>query len=258
MKIIRFQRCQSIDYGIIEGNTVRVLAGKPYPEPVLSDISLPLDGIKLLAPCEPSKIIAMGLNYHSHAREMGLKTPNSPLTFLKPPTSLIGHEERIIYPASSARVDFEGELAVIIKKPAWSISHSAAFDYILGYSCFNDVTARDLQQQDNQWTRAKGFDTFAALGPWIETDMDPSRLDIETYLNGEIKQKGNTADLIYDIAEIIHFISNVMTLMPGDIIATGTPAGIGPMKPGDMVEVKIEGIGTLKNYVVTNGYKGYS
>jgi len=241
MKIIRFQHCQSIDYGIIDGDTVRVLAGKPYPEPVFSDVSLPLDGIKLLAPCEPSKIIAMGLNYHSHAREMGLKTPNSPLTFLKPPTSLIGHEERII-----------------IKKPAWSISHSAAFDYILGYSCFNDVTARDLQQQDNQWTWAKGFDTFAALGPWIETELNANNLDIETYLNGEIKQKGNTADLIYDIAEIIHFISNVMTLMPGDIIATGTPAGIGPMKPGDTVEVKIEGIGTLKNYVVTNGYKGYS
>lgn len=258
MKIIRFQHCQSTGYGIIDGDTVKVLEGKPFPQPALSGVCLPFHDVKLLAPCEPSKIIAMGLNYHSHASEMGLKTPNSPLTFLKPPTALIGHEENIIYPSSSARVDFEGELAVIIKKPAWSVSQSRAFEYILGYSCFNDVTARDLQQQDSQWTRAKGFDTFAALGPWVETSLDTNNLDIETRLNGEIKQKGNTADLIYNIAEIIHFISNVMTLMPGDIIATGTPAGIGPMKPGDIVEIEIEGIGTLRNYIVTNGYKGYS
>ncbi|MDD5604392.1 MAG: fumarylacetoacetate hydrolase family protein [Dehalococcoidales bacterium] len=258
MKIIRCKHENQFIYGIIEGDSVRLLHGTPFPEPVLTDKYLEVKDIELIAPCEPSKIIAMGLNYHSHAREMGQKIPNSPLTFLKPSTSVIGHEAHIIYPSSSARVDFEGELAVIIKKPAWSVSQDKAYEYILGYSCFNDVTARDLQQVDSQWTRAKGFDTFAAVGPWIETDLQADSLNIETFLNNEIKQKGNTSDLIYSIPEIIHFISNVMTLMPGDIIATGTPAGIGPMKPGDCVEVKIEGIGTLRNYIVTNGYKGYS
>lgn len=258
MKIIRFSHESEEGYGIIAGNTVKVLCGTPFPDPVVTELCLNLEEVTILAPCEPSKIIAMGLNYHSHAREMDLKIPNSPLTFLKPPTSVIGHEARIIYPSSSARVDYEGELAVVIKKPAWSVSQEKAYDYVLGYSCFNDVTARDLQQQDSQWTRAKGFDTFAALGPWIETDLEPGNLVIETWLNNQIKQQGNTSDLIYSIPEIIHFISNVMTLMPGDVIATGTPAGIGPMKPGDCVEVKIQGIGTLRNYVVTNGYQGYS
>jgi len=258
MKIICFIHDGQEQYAVNEGDTIRLLDGSPYQEVVLTDTRLENNGIVLSAPCQPTKIIAMGLNYHSHAKEMGHKIPNSPLTFLKPSTSVIGHEEKIIYPAASSRVDFEGELAVVIKKIAWSVPRHKAFDYVLGYTCFNDVTARDLQAQDCQWTRAKGFDTFAAVGPWIETDLNAESLNIETRLNGVLKQKGNTCDLIYTIPEIINFISNVMTLMPGDIIATGTPAGIRPMHPGDCVEVEIEGIGTLRNYVVTNGHHGYS
>ncbi|MBN1370287.1 MAG: fumarylacetoacetate hydrolase family protein [Dehalococcoidaceae bacterium] len=253
MKIVRYTHNNNSSYGIVEGDTVKPIIGQPYKEIETGDACLPVSRVKLLAPCQPTKIIAMGLNYHSHAREMGHKIPNSPLTFLKPPTAVIGPEANIIYPSASARVDYEGELAVIISKIAWRVSKENVNDYILGYSCFNDVTARDLQQQDNQWTRAKGFDTFAAIGPWIETDLEPGSLNLETYLNDELKQQGNTGDLIYNIAEIINFISNVMTLMPGDVIATGTPAGIGPMYPGDRVEVKIQGIGSLVNYVIANG-----
>lgn len=253
MKIVRFIHQGNTSYGILGAGTVQPVAGEPFKGIETCESCIPFDQVRLLPPCQPTKIIAMGLNYHSHAREMGHKIPNSPLTFLKPPTAVIGPEANIVYPSASARVDYEGELAVIIRKVAWRVSKADIDDYILGYTCFNDVTARDLQQQDNQWTRAKGFDTFAALGPWIETDIEPGRLNLETYLNGELKQHGNTTDLIYDIAEIINFISNVMTLMPGDVIATGTPAGIGPMYPGDKVEVIVEGIGSLVNYVIANG-----
>jgi len=254
MKIVRFAHQGITSYGVLEGDIIRPLTGEPYREIETGDSHLPVAMVNLLAPCQPTKIIAMGLNYHSHAREMGHKIPNSPLTFLKPPTAVIGPEANIVYPSVSARVDYEGELAVVIRKPAWRVNKADVNDFILGYTCFNDVTARDLQQQDNQWTRAKGFDTFAAIGPWIETQVEPGSLGIETWLNGELKQHGNTADLIYDTAEIINFISNVMTLMPGDVIATGTPAGIGPMYPGDRVEVKIQSIGSLVNYVIANGF----
>jgi 2-keto-4-pentenoate hydratase/2-oxohepta-3-ene-1,7-dioic acid hydratase in catechol pathway len=173
-----------------------------------------------------------------------------PLLFLKPSTAVIGTEDNIIYPEMTKRVDYEGELGVVIKKKASQVSAKEALDYVLGYTCFNDVSARDIQRSDVQWTRAKGFDTFAAMGPWIETDVDPENAPVETYLNGELKQKGNTSDLIYSVREVISFISNVMTLLPGDVIATGTPSGIGPMNPGDTVEIKIVPIGTLRNYVV--------
>ena len=196
--------------------------------------------------------MALGLNYHSHAEELNAPLPDAPLIFLKPSTAVIGHGDNIIYPPSSTRVDYEGELAVVIKKPLWRVSIEDALDYVLGYTCFNDVTARDLQYADKQWTRAKGFDTFAAIGPCIETELDPGNADLETYLNGKLKQKGNTGDLIFSIPELINFTSHVMTLLPGDIITTGTPNGIGPMYPGDKVEVKIKRIGTLRNYVVKN------
>jgi len=197
--------------------------------------------------------VALGLNYHNHAKELNSPLPNAPLIFLKPSTAVIGPEDNIIYPAASTRVDYEGELAVVIKKSVWRVSIEEALDYVLGYTCFNDVTARDLQSQTGQWTRAKGFDTFAAVGPCIETELDPGNVVLETYLNGELKQQGSTSDLIYSIPELINFISNVMSLLPGDIIATGTPSGIGPMYPGDTVEIKIEPIGTLRNYVAKNG-----
>jgi len=253
MKIVRFTDDGKARYGILKGKSIQAIEGKPYRHLTITDHHYKLSEVRLLAPCTPSKIVALGLNYRAHAAEMKVNIPDAPLIFLKPSTSVIGPEENIIYPSSSARVDYEGELAVVIKKPVWRVTVEDAPDYILGYTCFNDVTARDLQNQDRQWTRAKGFDTFAAIGPCIETELDPSNVELETLLNGERKQHTNTNDLIYSIPELINFISNVMTLLPGDIIATGTPSGIGPMYPGDTVEIIIKSIGTLKNYVISNG-----
>ena len=252
MKIVRFAVNGKAKYGILREQSIQGIEGKPFRQIKLTDQYFKSHQVKLLAPCAPSKIIAMGLNYHSHARELGLPMPNSPLTFLKPSTAVIGPGDNIIYPSASARVDYEGELAAVIKKPVWPVAVKDALDYILGYTCFNDITARDLQNRDEQWARAKGFDTFAAVGPWIETELDSGSVMLETYLNGKLKQQGNTSDLIYSIPEIINFISNVMTLLPGDIIATGTPSGVGPMYPGDTVEVRIKPIGALRNSVVKN------
>ena len=252
MKIVRFAVDGKARYGILGDQSIQAIDGKPFRKIKLSDQYYKRNQVKLLAPCQPSKIIAMGLNYHNHAKELDSPVPNSPLTFLKPPTAVIGPEDDIVYPSASARVDYEGELAVVIKKPVWRVDARDALEYVLGYTCFNDVTARDLQNRDGQWTRAKGFDTFAAVGPWIETELDTSGVILETYLNGKLKQQGNTSDFIYTIPEIINFISNVMTLLPGDIIATGTPSGVGPMYPGDTVEVRIPPIGTLRNFVVKN------
>ncbi len=251
MKIVRFAAPDASElYGVLEGEVVQALSAAPFKGLDYSGKIYPLDLVKLLAPCAPSKIVCLGVNYHGHAREMGHSIPNSPLIFLKPSTAVIGPEAEIIYPPMSQRVDYEAELAVVIKKPGWRISQKTALDHVLGYTCFDDVTARDLQKIDGQWTRAKSFDTFAAIGPWIETELDPSKLAVETYLNGDRRQQGNTADLIYPIDFLIHFISHVMTLLPGDVIATGTPSGIGPMQPGDTVEIRIEGIGTLRNYII--------
>ncbi len=252
MKIVRFAIDSKTRYGILEGESIQAIEGKPFRHLALTDQYYPLDDVRLLAPCLPSKIVALGLNYRSHAEEFNTKLPDAPLIFLKPATAVIGTGDNIIYPSSSTRVDYEGEVGVVIKKPVWRVSLEDALDYVLGYTCFNDVTARDLQQRDRQWTRAKSFDTFAAIGPCIETELDPGNIDLETCLNGERKQFANTSDLIYSIPELINFISNVMTLLPGDIIATGTPSGIGPMYPGDTIEIKIDSIGTLKNYVVSN------
>ncbi len=253
MKIVRFAAGSKVRYGVLSGESVQAIKGKPFRHIKLTDHRYQLSEVKLLPPCTPSKIVALGLNYRSHAEEIGAPLPNEPLIFLKPPTAVIGPEDNIIYPPSSTRVDYEGELAVVIKKPAWRVSLENALDYVLGYTCFNDVTARDLQNQDGQWTRAKSFDTFAAFGPCIETELDPANIILETYLNGELKQRGSTSDLIFGIPELISFISSVMTLLPGDVIATGTPSGISSMSPGDTVEIRIEPIGTLRNYVVKSG-----
>ena len=252
MKIVRFAVDGKARYGILRDQSFQAIEGKPFRQIKLTDQFYQRNQVKLLAPCQPSKIVALGLNYHNHAKELGSQVPNSPLTFLKPSTAVIGPEDNIVYPSASARVDYEGELAVVLKKPVWRVAVKDALDYVLGYTCFNDVTARDLQYHDKQWTRAKGFDTFAAVGPWIETELDPGSVVLETYLNGKLKQQGNTSDLIYSIPELISFISNVMTLLPGDIIATGTPSGVGPMYPGDTVEVRISPVGTLRNFVVKN------
>jgi len=253
MKIVRFTTDQKVEYGILNGAVIQGIEGTPFGELRRSGRQYSLAEVKLLPPCSPSKIIALGLNYHSHAEELKLSLPAEPLLFMKPPTAVIGPEDNIVYPDSSEQVDYEGELGIVIKRQAYRVPLEKALDYVLGYTCFNDVTARDLQRKDKQWTRAKGFDTFAAIGPCIETELDPGNADIETYLNGELRQQVNTSDLIFPVPRVISFISHIMTLMPGDVIATGTPSGIGPMRPGDTVEVKIEGIGTLKNYVVENG-----
>ncbi len=203
-----------------------------------------------MVPCEPSKIIAIGLNYKAHAAEFNKPLPEEPMLFMKPSTAIIGPGDEIIYPHHmSRRVDYEGELGVVIGKKAYMVKKEEAKDYILGYTCFNDVTARDLQGKDIQYTRAKGFDTFAPMGPWIETDLNPLDVRIETYLNDEKKQDTSTKDMIFDVYHLLSFVSHVMTLLPGDVIATGTPSGVGKMKPGDKVEIRIEGIGSLVNTV---------
>jgi len=208
-----------------------------------------LDEVELLAPCRPSKVVCVGLNYAEHARELKMKLPEKPILFLKPPSAVIGTEEKIVMPKSSRQVDYEGELGVVIGKRCKDVLAEDVQKYVLGYTCFNDVTARDLQQKDGQWTRAKSFDTFAPIGPWI-AGIDPSDADIQTRVNGVIRQQSNTSDLIFGVPKLIEFISHVMTLEPGDVIATGTPPGVGQLKNGDVVEIEIEGIGSLRNFVI--------
>jgi 2-keto-4-pentenoate hydratase/2-oxohepta-3-ene-1,7-dioic acid hydratase in catechol pathway len=251
MKIVRYSTKDGREeYGVLSGETVKCIDGTPYDAVKTTDRYYKLNEVKLLAPCVPSKIIALGVNYRSHAEEMSHRIPAEPLIFIKPSTSVIGPEDDIIYPESSERVDYEGELGVVIKNITSHVSREVAPDYILGYTCVNDVTARDIQARDKQWTRSKSFDTFCPIGPCIETELDPENAQLETLLNGEVRQHTNTNDLIFRVYELVSFISEVMTLLPGDVIATGTTSGVGPMQPGDMVEVRIENIGTLRNYVV--------
>jgi 2-keto-4-pentenoate hydratase/2-oxohepta-3-ene-1,7-dioic acid hydratase in catechol pathway len=249
MRIVRFAISRHNHYGILTGNKVQQLYANPFKQLKLLNQFYKLNEVRLLPPCQPSKIVAIGINYRSHATEFKHDLPDSPLMFLKPGTAVIGPEDNIIYPSLSKQVDFEGELGIVMGKKAHLIDAADAPKYILGYTCFNDVTARDLQKKDGQWTRAKGFDTFAAIGPWIETELDPSNLKLETRLNGEIKQSGTTSDLIFPVAQLVSAVSQVMTLLPGDLIASGTPGGIGSMQPGDTIEIYIEGIGTLVNHV---------
>ncbi|MBN2240121.1 MAG: fumarylacetoacetate hydrolase family protein [Dehalococcoidales bacterium] len=249
MKIVRFQKENRILYGVLDGDKIQVIEGEPFGDIIPTDETCSTGDVKLLSPVMPSKVVAVGLNYRSHAEETKNPVPEVPIIFIKPPTTVIGPEDSIILPPDSTRVDYECELAIVIKKKARRVPVEKSTDHILGYTCFNDVTARDHQRDDVQWTRGKGHDTFGPLGPWIETDLDPSSLDINTLVNGETRQKGNTSDLIFPVPEIVRFITNVMTLLPGDVIATGTPAGIGRIHPGDTVEIKIDNIGTLRNYV---------
>lgn len=249
MRLVRFKKDTDIKYGIVEEDHVREIRGDIFSSYEILGACHPLSALKILPPCEPSKIIAIGLNYRSHAEELQMAIPEEPLIFMKPSTAVIGHEDTIIYPAMSCRVDYEGELGVIIGKTCRHVFTEDAPQYICGYTCVNDVTARDLQKKDGQFTRSKSFDSFAPIGPFIETSLDPGKISIETLLNGEKKQAGSTNDLIFPVSQLVSFISRVMTLYPGDIISTGTPAGIGPMRAGDIVEIKIEGIGILRNTV---------
>ncbi len=252
MRIVRFLANEKTHYGILDDqDQIRSLKAPPFEAVDYGEERFPLAEVELLAPCEPSKLIGIGLNYRDHAEETGMEPPKEPMLFLMPDTAVIGPGQTIRLQEASERIDYEGELGIVIGRPAFRISEEEAADHILGYTCFNDVTARDLQILDMQWSRAKGFDTFAPFGPWIETDIDPGALDIETYLNGERKQGSNTRQLLFDPFHLVHFVSWVMTLNPGDVIASGTPAGIGPMEHGDRVEVRIQGIGSLINEVAS-------
>jgi len=209
-------------------------------------------GARLLPPCSPSKIVCVGRNYAEHAKELGNEPPKEPLIFLKPPSSLIASGDAIIYPSLSERVDFEGELGVVISKRARNVRPADAAQYVKGYTCVNDVTARDLQKKDGQWTRGKGFDTFCATGPCVVSadEVEFDRLRVQTLVDGELKQDGSVRDMLFTVNDIIAYVSEFMTLEPGDLIATGTPPGVGPLQPGSRVQIKIEGIGVLDNTVV--------
>ena len=254
-----------VAYGVVEGEsgqpqTISELHGHPFgidPAGVrLTGQRYPLAEVRLLAPVLPSKVVAVGRNYAGHVREMRKlsgppELPQEPVLFLKPSTSVTGPGDRIAYPVKlTDRVDYEGELAVIIGRLCRDVPKERAEDVIFGYTCANDVTARDLQLRDGQWTRAKGFDTFCPLGPWMETGTDPSDLGITTTVNGEVRQHARTRELLWDVPSLIEYVSAVMTLLPGDVLLTGTPEGVGPLADGDEVAVTIESIGTLTNKVV--------
>jgi 2-keto-4-pentenoate hydratase/2-oxohepta-3-ene-1,7-dioic acid hydratase in catechol pathway len=251
VKIARFSHEGAIDYGIVDEDALVVLAGDPmFSGFDTTGERVPLGKVgALLAPVIPrSKVVAVGKNYRDHAAEMGGDAPAEPLLFLKPNTAVIGLGDAIILPPQSKQVDYEGELAVVIGKIAKNVPAERAHEYIFGYTVANDVTARDLQKADGQWARAKGFDTFCPLGPVIETELDPDAF-IRTRVNGELKQDGKISDMVHDIPSIVAYASSVFTLLPGDVILTGTPSGIGPIVAGDTVEVEIEGVGSLVNPV---------
>jgi 2-keto-4-pentenoate hydratase/2-oxohepta-3-ene-1,7-dioic acid hydratase in catechol pathway len=251
VKIARFSHDDAIMYGIVDESDLVVLAGDPMftgYEPTGQRI--PLADAALLAPVIPrSKVVCVGKNYHDHAAEMGGVAPEEPLLFLKPNTSVIGPGDSIVRPSLSQQTEYEGELAVVIGKIAKNVTAADALTYVLGYTIANDVTARDLQRKDGQWSRAKGFDTFCPLGPVIETDFDPASATVETRVNGEVRQHAPLTDMIHSVASIIEYASAVFTLLPGDVILTGTPAGVGAFDAGDVVEVEISGLGILRNPV---------
>jgi 2-keto-4-pentenoate hydratase/2-oxohepta-3-ene-1,7-dioic acid hydratase in catechol pathway len=250
MRLVRFLVQDRIRHGLLEGDRIRDLLRPPADGLLPMGTLRPLSDVQLLAPVRPSKMLCVGLNYRDHAREMGHKLPDEPVLFLKPPSALLGPGAPIVYPKMAGRLDYEAELALVIGRRARHVPPEEAGRCILGYTCFNDVTARDLQAKDGQWTRAKGFDTFGVLGPWIETDPgDPDRLAVTCRVNGQVRQQSNTDQLIFNCLFLVSWASRIMTLEPGDVIATGTPSGIGPMNPGDVVEVEIGGVGLLSNPV---------
>jgi 2-keto-4-pentenoate hydratase/2-oxohepta-3-ene-1,7-dioic acid hydratase in catechol pathway len=272
VRIARFSRDDTVAYGVVqevpadgrsgaavspdtEGLLIAELQGHPFGVGTDSvrytGASYPVADVRLLAPVLPTKVVAIGKNYADHAREMGGEPPAEPVIFLKPSTSVTGPGDPVARPVKlSERVDFEGELAVVIGRLCRDVPAERVREVIFGYTCANDVTARDLQSRDGQWSRAKGFDTFCPLGPWIETDLDPSDLELTTSVNGEVKQQSRTSLLLHDVTELVCYVTAVMTLLPGDILLTGTPAGVGPLAHGDRVTVAIQGIGALTNPVV--------
>ena len=249
MKVIRFYYNKKISWGVLKGEYILFLKNNPFGVLRFAKSKVLLSKVKILVPARPSKIVLVGLNYKDHAKELGMKIPKEPIIFLKPPTAIIAHKQSIIYPKEVKHLDYEAELALVIKRKVRNLAPDEVSKYILGYTCFNDVTARDLQRRDVQWTRAKSFDTFAPCGPWLETSLNPDNLRIASYLNGKLRQNSSTKNFIFSVYELVSFISKIMTLFAGDIISTGTPSGIGPMKVGDSIEVEIEGIGKLRNTV---------
>src|SRR5947209_9159301 len=259
MRYCKFPTSDGPQYGEVQlhgGEHVIVRRIAPPPEEhacVFHEAEMPpipLSEARLLPPVNPSKIVCVGRNYREHAKELGNEVPADVLIFLKPPSSLLAPEGKIAMPKLSQRVDYEGELAVVIGTKCRNATENEALSFVRGYTCANDVTARDLQKSDGQWTRGKGFDTFCPVGPFVSDEVRPEALDLETRVNGEVRQKGNTRDFIFSLPAIIRYISSVMTLLPGDLILTGTPSGVGPMKEDDRVEVSISGLGTLTNFVV--------
>lgn len=253
MKLCRFLHHGTPRAGLIDGKEVIVCEGELLGSLSRTGEVLDVGSLRLLAPIVPGKIIGIGRNYAQHAKELGNVAPEAePMIFLKPPSAVLAPGEAIILPKASSRVDHEAELGVIIGRTARNLSRDEnPLDYVLGYSCVNDVTARDLQKKDVQFTRAKGFDTFCPLGPWIETELDPSSVQVIARVNGRVRQQGNTRDMIFPVPQLIRFLACIMTLNPGDLIATGTPEGVAPLASGDIVEVEVEGIGILNNAVVS-------
>ncbi|MBY6540838.1 fumarylacetoacetate hydrolase family protein [Rhodococcus sp. BP-349] len=254
MRLGRVASPDGVAFVAIEGDgderTAREIAEHPFGTPTFTGRSWPLADVRLLAPILASKVICIGKNYAAHAAEMGSDAPEDPVIFIKPNTSIVGPGANIVRPPTSSEVHYEGELAVVIGRPCKDVPAARALDVVLGYTVANDVTARDNQRHDGQWTRAKGYDTFCPLGPWIETSLDASDLALTTTVDGAVKQNSRTSLLLHDVPKIIEWISSVMTLLPGDVILTGTPEGVGPIDAGESVSVEIEGIGTLTNPVV--------
>lgn len=246
MRLVRFLEADGrTRYGVYREAAVHPISGPPFGEVEESGESLAVDRVTLLAPCAPSKIVAVGLNYSDHAAELGMEIPEEPVIFLKAPNTVLPPGGSVIYPEQSEKVDYEVELAVVIGGRASAVAENDALSCVLGYTIGLDMTARDLQEADVQWTRAKNFDTFCPLGPWIETELVPDDLEIELTLNGEVRQTSRTSRMIFGVPRLVSFISNYMTLLPGDVIMTGTPPGVGEVKPGDGIEGRIERIGTL-------------
>ena len=250
MRICRFESDGGAQrFGIVEGDAVVPLAAAPWDGICRGGDAVPLSRVRLLAPCQPGKIVAVGRNYGAHAAELGNEVPKSPIIFIKPATAVIGPGDTILCPHQSHNVHHEAELAVVIGRRCKEVPPECIPGYILGYTCANDVTARDLQKLDEQWTRSKSFDTFCPLGPWIETDVEPRDLKVFCRVNGQARQQGRTRDMVFSVPALVSFIADAMTLEPGDVVLTGTPEGVGPIVPGDQVEVEVEGIGILWNLV---------
>ncbi len=252
MRIVRYELKEGRakpKYGWLLGDKVGEIGGSIFGRYRRKEAETPLAEVNLLAPCEPTKIVCVGRNYVEHARELGNEVPKVPLIFLKPPSSIINPNDIILLPLQSAQVEHEGELVAVIGKRGRYITAENARKHILGYTIGNDVTARDLQKTDNQWTRAKGFDTFCPFGPWIDTDFDPADAVLTVRVNGQMRQMASTRDMVFNVGVLIAYISSIMTLEPGDLIFTGTPSGVGLLKDGDEVSVEIEGLGELRNRV---------